>query len=425
MALPAAGSAWLLLRASQNAWRRWTMLATGFLIGVATLLKPPGIVMLPLALAFTWLAGPVRISTIVCRWAWLLAGFAVAITPSLVHGWLIGWADFASAVTYRLHHRSATTVAPEEHLVALFELGIRVWPLLAAITLPLAAWWSWRGAVHNHERSTRGPQPEISILRLVAGRPPVTPGAEASILLQLWLLACLAGIAMGGNWFPHYLIQIAAPLAIWMAMLLRDLAPRLHRWQWWLLGTATGSLLLWSYSVVITTGGDAGALSRRLFDRESYPEQVAIASHLRACTAPESPVYIAFYQASIYYLADRPAAYRHLYRWELEETPGAEQGLVAMLTSPQRPVAIVDMHQQAPFPDGGAAFWRVVAREYHLETAINGHAIYRAGEENPQAASSSTACPHATNRHAFSSTTRLPAPPTLQPLPEGLPRAAR
>jgi 4-amino-4-deoxy-L-arabinose transferase-like glycosyltransferase len=290
MALPAAGSAWLLLRASQNAWRTWTIVATGLLIGVATLLKPPGIVMLPLAIAFIWLVGPARINTIVRRWAWLIAGFAFAIIPSLVHGWLIGWEDFISAVTYRLRHRSATTIPPEEHLDALFELITQVWPMLAAVALPFAAWWSWRGTVHNAERRPREPQPEISILRRFAGRPLVKPGTEASMLLRLWLLAALAGIAMGGNWFPHYLIQIAAPLAIWLAMLLRDLASRFHRWLWWLLVTATASLLLWPHSVVITTGNDADALSRRLFDRETYPEQAVIASYLRACTAPESPV---------------------------------------------------------------------------------------------------------------------------------------
>jgi len=393
MALPAAGTAWLLLRASRGGWGDKTLLAAGFLAGLATLLKPSGVVMLPLAIAFIWLVGPGGFMPVARRWTGVAAGFSLAILPALAHGWLTGWSDFVFAVTYRVHHRSATTVTLEEHLGALRDLVNMIWPLLVALALPLAAWWLWSGPDNRDTRDTRWPRAETGVLRLVASRPPVKPGTEADILLRLWLLACLAGIAMGGNWFPHYVAQIAAPFAIWIALLLNQLTDRLPTLLWRSLSGLVVAALLLPYSVVIATEGDVEAMGERIFNHKTYAAQDEIAAYLRACTPPETPVYVAFYQASLYYLADRPAAYRHLYRWELLELPGTAEDLIEMVRSPSRPLYVVDLGQQAPFADGGAAFWRAVAENYHLETTIEGLPIYRADESDSRSSASPARCP--------------------------------
>lgn len=394
MALPAAGSAWLLLRASRSGWRCRTVVAAGLLAGMATLLKPSGIVMLPLGLAFAGLVAPASTVPVVRRWAGLITGFSIAVAPSVVHGWLTGWDTYVYAVTYRLYHRSATTVTPQEQLGALMELAIRLWPWLIAFSLPVVArnLKPWLISTRNGEGRPHLPREASGALRLMATHPRATPGTEATALLRLWLLAGFAGIAMGGNWFPHYLIQASAPLAMWLALRLLDLTRHLRVWLARIVMLLIGLALLWPYHVVIATRGNPEAMSSRIFDRLTYPAQDEVAAYLRTCTPPESPVYVAFYQASIYYLADRPAAYRHLYRWELLALPGAAEDLVAMVIAPSRPVYIVDLGQHAPFADQGAAFWRAVADHYHLEATIQGVRLYRADETALQGATPRASC---------------------------------
>lgn len=380
MALPAAGCAWSLWRASRKDWCGRTLVMAGLLAGIATLLKPSGGVMLPAGLFFAARVAESEIRTIVRRWWWLTFGFAIALAPAILHGWLTGWGDFAEAVTYRAHAHSGATETPVEQFHALRDLVRQVWPLLAAVALPLGVLClSGLSSVRANWPSRKPGRmwQADAVLRLLARLPSVPVGREPAVLLRLWLIACLGGMAMGGHWFPHYLGQITAPLAIVLAALLSDTMLRLKAWAWCALLGLVFAALLYPYSIVVTTRGDTDEMSNRLFDRDTYPVQDELAAYLRSHTDPEEPVYVAFAQASIYYLADRPAAFRHIYMWELSESEGA---LVAMAESPDRPEYVVDMGQKPPWPDGGLAFAEAVEKHYHVETVIDGVVIYRANE---------------------------------------------
>jgi 4-amino-4-deoxy-L-arabinose transferase-like glycosyltransferase len=385
MALPAAGSAWLLWRASRNGWRARTLMTAGLLAGVATLLKPSGFVMLPLGLVYAGLVAASGVRLVTRRWAWLTIGVGLALAPAIVHGWLTGWNDFVAAVAYRAHQRSGTTVTPEEQLGSFVGLVQQIWPLLIAVAVPLGVriWRDPRPFVRRRLIGQPGGlQQADGTLRLAAWLPTVPPGRGATALLRLWLLACLAGIAMGGNWLPHYVVQLVAPLAIALAVLLSDLGERISTGAWRALAVFVLVALLAPFGVVATTRGNTDEMSARLFDRTTYPAQDEIAAYLRAHTDPDEPVYVAFAQASIYYLADRPAAYRHIYMWEL---PGLDADLLALVESPDRPRYVVDMGQEPPWPDEGRAFWTAVAAHYRVETIIDGVTIYRAKEPSSPA----------------------------------------
>jgi hypothetical protein len=130
----------------------------------------------------------------------------------------------------------------------------------------------------------------------------------------------------------------------------------------------------------VVTAGSPAKISSWLYQRNEYVAAEEVAAYLRAHAPAETPVYVAFSQPAISYLADRPSPYRYLYPQELRALPGTQEALIALIESPDRPLYIVDTGQQAPFADGGRSFWTAVASRYHLETTIGGVGIYRANE---------------------------------------------
>ena len=118
-----------------------------------------------------------------------------------------------------------------------------------------------------------------------------------------------------------------------------------------------------------------------LFGHPGYADQEVVAKYLHDHTAPDTPIFVAFDQAALYYLADRPSTYRYLYDQELRAYPDSEAKLVEMVEGPNRPLYIVGTRQLAPFVDRGLAFWEAVQRHYVLETVVRGVPIYRAIDE--------------------------------------------
>lgn len=376
MALPAAGAAWLLLRAGRGGWGRAPLLGTGALAGVATLLKPSGVVMLGVGLAFVWLLAADGRRAL-RREGWLLAGFAAALAPALIHGWWLGWDAFVfAAVTYRLTSQSGATAGLGHQAVSIAMLLVRCWPLLALAGLAAVA---GRGGLPRPLLG-RGAAPR----RLTgAGRLGIVswgglrwgtlePGRT---LLGLWLLASLAGVAVGGDWWPHYLIQVAAPFAIWLAGLLVGAWARLATAQRRGLATLAIVALLSPYGVAAR--GSADAISLAVFGQPNYPSQDEVAAYLRQHAPADATIFVGYDNPAIYYLADRPAAYRYLYDAELKAIPGSYGDLLQLIAGPDRPRYVVGTTERAPYPDNGKAFWAAVLRHYHMVDRVHGVPIMR------------------------------------------------
>src|SRR5262245_40742490 len=137
LALPSAVAAWLLLRLRADRWPAKHLLAIGGLAGIATLLKPSGIVVLPIAVGFVWLEGAAGVRVALRRSAVVTAGFAAALAPVFVHGWLIGWDNFLfAAITYRVAHQSSLTVGPMNQIWGMTLMLANCWWLWAAILVP-------------------------------------------------------------------------------------------------------------------------------------------------------------------------------------------------------------------------------------------------------------------------------------------------
>lgn len=375
MALPAIGGVWLLLRAQERGWAAGTLALVGGLATVATLMKPSGIVMFPVALAFIALVGAGGWNAVARRGGWVLGGGAVALLPALIHGWVVGWDAFVyAAITYRVTHQSSLTAGMERHLLGIGGLVLRATPMLAALAV---AWWMQRrlhaqervtpavsGGSHTHRAGT------LAAARAQARRRP------AVALLWLWSGGCLAGIAMGGDWWNHYLIQAAAPFAIGLGLLAVDVDARLDGVRRGLFAAAIALLVLAPYGTV--AAGDPEAISEWLYPNQDLGPQDEVAAYLRTHGDPDAPIVIAFDKAAMYYLADRPAAYRYLYDQELRAIPGAEDAMIALVSGDGRPEYVIDTLQPSPFANEAARFWAAVDAHYVIETVVEGWVVYRA-----------------------------------------------
>ncbi len=383
MALPAALSILTLTVAFGRRWSGSWLVGTGLLIGIASQLKPSGVVMLLVAVGFIALMALESdnfMRLLLRRGGLVGAGFAGSLLPAIYHGYQVGWDAFIYAsVTYRLTRQSTATSSLDHHLNALWNLTARIWPLYAVIVAIMLlrhisnpARQVERGKVPQRPRAFQT-QPVLGIVQAAQGIDMSDPFRR---LLQLWIIGCLFGISMGGDWWYHYLIQLAAPLAIWMAISFADLRVRVPRPAHVALAVFGVVMLLTPY-LVITQSARADMTSE-LFGHPGYADQEVVADYLREHTDPEEPIFVAFDQAALYYLADRPSPYRYLYDQELRAFPDSEDALVEMIESPDRPAYIVGTRQLAPFADRGLAFWEAVQRHYVLETVVRGVPIFRA-----------------------------------------------
>jgi 4-amino-4-deoxy-L-arabinose transferase-like glycosyltransferase len=372
MALPAAALAWRLLAGQRDGWTRRGLLVAGSLAGVSTLLKPSGFVMLPVAMVFIAWDGRVDGLEKARRLGLVVAGFMAALVPALIHGWFIGWDEFVFAsVAYRVGQQSGITNGPNHHASHLAFLLRDSWWLWLAILVPF--WGRSRGAPAPAEvRRQR---------RRLAARLHVYEADAGGRLLRLWLIGCLFGIAMGGDWWSHYLIQAAAPLSIAMAVLIRDAMAAFAPVRRLAVGAAFTLLLLVPYSVVALT--EPAQRGQTIFQNASYVVEERVGRYINEHTKPNESIFVAFNAVAIYYFADRPSAYPYLFDQELRAFPNAQMELIALLYSEDRPEIVVATGNGAPFPDNGVAFWRILHLYYRVETTIGGSIIYRAIEVPP------------------------------------------
>lgn len=382
MGFPAALSALWLLRISRHGWSRWQLGGVGVLIGVAISIKPSAAVMLAVAIGYITLVDRAAGGrAMLARSGWILAGTTIIGAASLAHGWLLGWDDFFYAtIEYRLTAQSAATVGLQHNLEAIGRLASRALALLICVTMLLvvahrsalaaAARGAWMWVAHPGvpTRMTRWRSPTRPV------RHPA-PGNNGWLLLRLWLPGSLLGAAIGGDWWPHYLIQVVAPVSICIGCTLVRVLPTLRRAVRLTVAIATVCLLLAPYSVLLR--GSAEDMAEAMFTHPGYPAQDAVAAWLRDHSEPGEAIYVAFDQASIYYIADRPPAYRHLYDQELRGIPSSYADLISIIRSPNRPEFIVSTRQPGPFADDSRAFWQEVGEFYEVVETIDDVPIYQ------------------------------------------------
>ena len=192
-------------------------------------------------------------------------------------------------------------------------------------------------------------------------------------LLVIWGAFSLTGFAIGGLFHPHYFVGLIAPFsalsalgAMWLARrygtrvavvacVALMAVPAIAAWP--VISASSPSEVSWR------TSHDGRILS----DRE-------VGAWLKARTKPGDSVYALYAEASLYFAADRPPAFKYLWFLGEQRIPHALTDLRDVLAGPHAPRYIVVYQAPRSMPGAEAAGLPAVLR-----------ARYRAGDARRRA----------------------------------------
>lgn len=369
--MPGAYAAFWLLRQAQTGWTKKGLIGIGVLIGISTLLKPSGVVLWPAAMLFLALTTEDAWRERAKRGAWITLGLTIAGVVTLLHGWYLGFSDFFYATfLYRLQYQSSASVGLLHNLRSIGWMLINATEFFLLILLV----WIFRLRLPLVPVLATAPKSDGPLWWLPEWLRKLRSNDPGGLLLVLWMAGASVGVFMGGDYWTHYLILLVPPVSLWLARAIDGIVHALMGWRQKLALAMFALLLVLPYGVAMD-GVDG--IYQRLYRHPGYPAQYDVARYIRDNTDPDQTIYVAFDQASIYYLSDRNPAYRHLYDQELRALPNSYGDIIAILNSDNRPVYIVSTLHPGPFTDDSRAFWREVSRFYELETMIDGVPIYR------------------------------------------------
>ncbi|HEY8602428.1 MAG TPA: hypothetical protein VIL85_28660 [Thermomicrobiales bacterium] len=361
MLLPLLLSLFLLLLADESplgSRRNLLLLAgCGFCGAVALIIKPSGVA--ALALAAIWLLR--RQYRERFPWsAWLRAecalgtSFLLGLLPALLHGLLTAPDMYLYAVfLYRLETASAVSRPLTAQLGRFVFVTGQVLVKLPILLIAASGWVAVRRTSETRDRD----------------------------LLYLWTLVSLGGAWLGGNWWIHYYQQLVPPLAVAIVLGLRYLFAEAKPSHAIVVQRSIAALSLGVLAVTLVVGLTVRRDSNDvLVGYTPAPRSFeAVSAYLRQHAHPDDTLYVAYDQAQIYYLSSlRPVG-----RWpdipDMRHVPGAFAEQVALLNDPATaPTYIVGAQ---PFDvlglDPEGALRAIVARDYALESTVEGMPIFR------------------------------------------------
>jgi hypothetical protein len=159
----------------------------------------------------------------------------------------------------------------------------------------------------------------VAILRL-RDRPIVR------ITFAAWMAAAVAGILLGGSYWPHYLIALVPAAAAGAAMMF-------GRYRFvGALAVAAIALPTAIHAARVGTHDSADSFQRGV---------VTIGHYLRDRSLPNQTAYVMYTKANVLYYSGLRDPYPYNWSLMVRAVPGAEQRLRSLLASPQRPTWIV------------------------------------------------------------------------------------
>jgi 4-amino-4-deoxy-L-arabinose transferase-like glycosyltransferase len=347
-ALPAA-AAILCFAVWLDRRRDGLLLAAGALAAFALLVKQSGydgggaiVVWLVLAAWRGWLPRRVALRAI----GLVALGAAVPIALSVAHGVATGFDRYWFSVAgYRLSVESVATGSFANRMHLLWDAFASSWPCVTPLIVlaPFGIAEAWR--------SRRG------------------------ALLVAWGAFSITGFLLGGLFHPHYFVGLIAPFcalaALGLQRLARDRSVRV--------ATATAVVLLAVPAIaawpVISASSPSEVSWRTSHDGRILTDKT-VGAWLRARTRPGQTVYAMYAEASIYFAADRPPAFKYLWFLGEQRIPHALRDLRNVLAGPHAPRYIVVYQPPRSMPGAVVAGIPAVLRSrYRDVTRVDGHDV--------------------------------------------------
>ena len=331
-ALPVAGSI-----AAALAWRKargtaW-LVGAGLCGGAALLMKQSGFDGLLVAAGVVYSVRPRRWRT--C--AKFAAAAAVPPALSALHGLSVGWSNYWFAVAwYKLDAHSGADASLSGRLGRLAT--------------------SWLGA-----------RRDLELLVLVA-----LAGVGCALLRRPrlwlpvgWLLAAFAGFNAASLYWPHYYVQLLAPLAL-LAGIAATSVPARPSVRVLVVAVAVWQVLPYLIRLDEMSSSQRQALVPYF---HQYLSDERVARAVRASTGPHDSIYALDSEADLYLLADRRAAFPYLWAHPLEEIPGAMGRLRTLLDGSDHPRLVI-LYRPPELVDPSGRLGRILRDDYRVQQRL-------------------------------------------------------
>ena len=316
----------------------------GLLAGAALSLKQSGfdgLVALLASLALTVVFAPRLRAAALKAAATLIGGLATVTALLMAHGALTGWSRWWTAVAgYRLRTQSAFASADWLNLASTVPYAIVVLGTSALL------------AVLGVEAAAHGLGARL--------RETMAPGA---IILLLWFLASAGGFLIGGGFWRHYWLLLAAPLSALAGVGLAQL-PKLRVAALLAALTPCLAITVWVYA------GDSAHLSvRAAGDHHAAVDQL-VASWFAKHRQPGQNLYVLCASAGAYADAHQDPGYPYLWFVEVRHAPNAERRLVAYLSDQQHGPQFVAEYERVSSCDPSGGVEKVLRRSFTRVGAV-------------------------------------------------------
>jgi hypothetical protein len=265
----------------------------------------------------------------------LVAGLMAVVGALMLHGALTGWTRWWSAVAgYRLKTQSVFAGADWRNLVATAPY--------AAVVLGTSAYLAVLGA----GTVTRG-------LRRRVTRS-LTPG---SVVLVAWFASATMAFLIGGGFWRHYWLLLAAPISALAGVGLAQL-PRLR----YVMLAAT--LLPCLASSAWVYAGDQAHINLRAAGDHHAAVDELVAKWFNVHRQPGQNMYVLCASAGVYADAHQDPGYPYLWLIEVHRGTNAQNRLVGYLGDPVRGPHFIAEYQRPSTCDSSGRVDRILRRSY-------------------------------------------------------------
>jgi hypothetical protein len=191
---------------------------------------------------------------------------------------------------------------------------------------------------------------------------------SAPKVVRLWLVFAAAGVLVGGNFHPHYYLQLVVPLA-----LAASFAGFHTRVQLALAGAAALAAVAFAVPLWLDTGT---AQARAIWPADRHLlTDAAVARYVSEHSLPSQRIYVLWAAADVYYLADRPPLSPYMWLRNVQTIHGAVAGIRRRLDEGGAELVVVEQPPALADPSGRTA--AVLHTRYRLVASIQNVAIYR------------------------------------------------
>ena len=205
---------------------------------------------------------------------------------------------------------------------------------------------------------------------------------SAPALARLWLGAALVGVFGGGNFHPHYYVQLVPPLAVLGAVGIRALW--YSAWRPALAAGLAGAAATLALALPVAFASPA-TQARTIWPHDPHlVHDGALARYVRAHTRPGERILALWADADLYYLSDRRPAVKYLWARNVASIPGALRGVRWVLANRRATLVLIVQPLAKLDPSGRTR--RLLRREYVSVAMIGGVAIYASKRGHPYAA---------------------------------------